>query len=202
MLGFVAAFELFALCFSTCAQDAGKQPRRQCVFGPDGAAIRIELFSDFQCPACRALYLQTILPLLQDRRFENSLCLIYRDLPLNRHSYAREASRYAIAARRLGPDQWLRLAEALYTYQEQWAGNGNVGQIAAQTLLPRDMSRLRLHLADPTLEKNLNDDCALARQRKIQSTPTFFIYAGGTEQRVSGTVPYPVLRDQLSRLLK
>jgi protein-disulfide isomerase len=62
------------------------------------AAITIELFSDFQCPACKVLHEQTLKPLIADYVDKGKVYLIYRDFPLPIHAYARQAACLACAA--------------------------------------------------------------------------------------------------------
>jgi hypothetical protein len=54
------------------------------------AAITIEVFSDFQCPACKALYEQTLKPLVADHVDKGKVYLVHRDFPLPIHAYARK----------------------------------------------------------------------------------------------------------------
>jgi protein-disulfide isomerase len=140
--------------------------------------------------------------LLRDYARENKVCLVYHDFPLQMHTYARAATRYAVAARRLGVGQWERVSEALYTDQLQWAEDGNIEPVVARALSPDDMAKVKKLLEDPSINQTIDHEVALAAQRQIRSTPTFFLYANGREQRVEGTVSYLILKDYLDRLLK
>jgi protein-disulfide isomerase len=82
--------------------------------GPD-SPVRIELFSDFQCPSCRTFYLETVARLISEYAPGKKVCFIFRDFPLVGHPVARVAARYALAARSLGHDQWLKVIEYVYT---------------------------------------------------------------------------------------
>jgi protein-disulfide isomerase len=193
---------LAAAAVPLTAQGGAPKPSDLCVGGQPGAPVRIEVFSDYQCPACRAFYLETIRPVLADYARDNQVCVIYHDFPLKMHSHAREATRFAVAARRLGNERWLKVSEALYTDQIQWAENGNVAGSVARVLTAEEMARVTKWAAEPAVEQIIEQEIALATQRQILSTPTFFLYANGREQRVVGGISYPILKDYLNRLLK
>ncbi|MFH1573633.1 MAG: thioredoxin domain-containing protein [Acidobacteriota bacterium] len=184
------------------AQSQNGKANDTCDSGQPNAPVKIEIFSDFQCPACRAFYLDTIRPILKEYASQNRVCIVYHDFPLQMHSYARPATRYAIAARRLGRDQWLRVCEALYTDQALWTETGKLEPVVARVLSSDEMARIKKILEDPTIEESIEQAIALAVQRGIRSTPTFFINANGREQRVVGGVSYPILKDYLERLFK
>jgi protein-disulfide isomerase len=173
------------------------------VLGGDlSAPVRMEVYSDYQCPTCRDFYLGTLLPIAKEYGRENKLCVIYHDFPLKSHKYAFEASRYALAARRLGREQWLRVSEALYADQPKWAVDGRPEAAAARVLTPEDLARVKKFLEDPAIEQFLNREIEAARQRKVSSTPTFFLMVGGREQKIAQRVSYPIMKDYLDRLLK
>lgn len=172
------------------------------VGGYPGAPITIEVFSDYQCPACRTFYLQTIRPVLTDYARFNKVCVIYHDFPLQMHAYSRKAARYALAARRIGREEWMSVTDALYSSQMVWSENGDVEKVVAGALSPKDMTRVKEMLGRPEIEKTIDSEIALARARGVNSTPTFFLAYRGREQRAVGGVSYNVLKDYLDRLLK
>jgi protein-disulfide isomerase len=201
--GLTAAVFLTVTLFSFLpAQTEFVKPDDFCLGGNPSAPVRIEIYSDFQCPSCRDFYLETILPVLKEYGRKNKVYLLYHDFPLKSHKYAFEASRYAVAARRLGRDQWLRVSEALYTDQAKWAADGKPEAAAARVLTPEELSRLKRFLEEPSTDQFINQEMDAARNRQVSSTPTFFLSADGREQKVVGKVSYAVLKDYLDRLLK
>lgn len=64
--------------------------------GPSDAALTLLVFSDFECPACRALAMD-ILPRLE-RRYPGQVALVYRHWPLARHRLSYPAARAAECA--------------------------------------------------------------------------------------------------------
>src|SRR5512136_293470 len=161
--------------------------------GLPGARIRIDVFSDYECPACRTYYLQTVRNVLDAYGRDNRVDVVYHDFPLQMHRFAREAARYALAGRRLGSEQWKALTDALYFRQAEWASSGNIDMVASEALSPQDYARLREFLKDPSIDQALEKELALGRALQVSSTPTFFIVANGQSQRVVGGVPLTVL---------
>ncbi len=139
---------------------------------------------------------------LKDYANEPRVSVVYHDFPLAMHTYAREATRYSLAAQRMGKDYWLRMADALYTDQARWAQDGKVDFVAYKILNPEEYGRLRRILQDPAINQAVEREVAAAAARKVESTPTFFLVVNGREQKVVGGVTYPILKNYLDRLLK
>jgi protein-disulfide isomerase len=178
------------------------QLQDQCLGGQPDAPIKLEVFSDLQCPACRSLYLDTVKPVLKDYASKDKVCVVYREFPLQMHQHARAAARYSQAAQRLGREKWLAVLEALFTNQAQWSKDGMLEATVAKALSPEDFQKLKKHLEDPEINKAIDHDVELGMERKIQSTPTLFVSAIGKEERVEGPIPYPILKDYFDRIVK
>ncbi|MDQ6705990.1 MAG: DsbA family protein, partial [Acidobacteriota bacterium] len=58
-------------------------------FGSPSAPVRIDLYSDYQCPTCRALYLGTIKQLMADCVSTGKVYLVDHDFPLPMHAHAK-----------------------------------------------------------------------------------------------------------------
>lgn len=200
-----AAFFLsFALCAAVVpalAQDSGEDITASCVGGKPNAPVKIEVFSDFECPACQRFYLGTVRQVLADYSRTNKVCVVYREFPLPMHQHSRKAARYAVAARRLGTWQWIQVTDRLYLDQGQWAQTGDVEAVVAKALSAEDMARVKKLLDDPSIDQAIDGDVALGHRQKVTQTPTFFVTANGKTERVSGVVQYAVLRDYLESVL-
>jgi protein-disulfide isomerase len=174
--------------------------------GERGAPVKIEVFSDYQCPRCRDFYLEALKPLLAEyTRTDkiNKIYLVYHDFPLDMHQFSQKATRFALAAARLSRERWLRVTDILYTEQEQWSIDGNIEAVLAKAMDPIEVMRIGNLAADPALEAAMQDEILLGQSRDITSTPTFFVIPRtGPEQRVAGWVAYPALKDFLDRMVK
>jgi protein-disulfide isomerase len=187
---------------SAAGQTEGAKPIDLCLGGQPNAPIRVEVFSDFQCSYCRDFYLETIRPLLKEVAHQNKVCVGYYEFPLSIHPYSREASRYGVAAKRLGQDPWQRVAEALYGEQPQWGKDGKIEPVVARVLSAEEMAKVKKLLEGPSIDQAVDQDILLGNRRQVKKTPTFFISAKGREEKIAGKVSYEVLKDHLERLLK
>ena len=185
-----------ALAQSNARGDAGL-----CVRGAPNAPIKIEVFSDFQCPACRTFYLETNRPVLADYASANKVCVVYREFPLRNHQHSRKAARYATAARRVGVWQWVQVTDRLYLDQSRWSQDGTVEATVARALSKEDLKRVEALLGDSAINAEIERDLALGRRQGVRSTPTFFITAQGKTERVTGIVQYSILRRYLDSRL-
>jgi len=196
-------FALITLLTDFGLRAQNSSPSEEALLGGSlDAPIRIDLFSDYQCPACRNLYLETIRPVLKDYSEANKVCIVYHDFPLKSHQYAREAARYSQAALRVGRRQWLAVVDALYTNQPAWSQDGKVEATVAAAVSPEDLQKIKGLLNYPYINESIDRDVALGQKRKVDSTPTLFVTAIGREQKVVGRIPYNVLRDYFNRIVK
>ncbi len=199
--GAIAALVMVALAIPCVAWGADSACER-CLGGGLESPIKIEVFSDFQCPACRSLYLDTMKQVLKDYCSLGKVCVIYHEFPLAMHAYAREAARYSLAAQKVGHEQWLSVVDVLYTYQPAWSQNGAVQAAVEKALSPSDFQKVLKQLQDPSINETIERDIALGQKREVQSTPTFFVTAVGKEQKVTGGLPYSVLKDFFDKIVK
>jgi protein-disulfide isomerase len=170
--------------------------------GPGNAPVKLEVFSDFQCPSCREFYLGTIIPVLRDYASKGKVCVIYHEFPLNMHMYARDAARYSVAAYRLGQMKWVPVLDSLYQNQAWWTLDGNVEATVARAMSKEDFQRVKRILQDPSINTELDSEIAFGRKKSIKSTPTIFIKHDGGEEKVESSVPYLVMKQYLDQILK
>src|SRR5579863_3219102 len=71
-------------------------------FGNPAAPVMIEVFSDFQCPACKLLHDTELPRLMKEYVIPGKAYLIYRYFPLEMHPYGRKAAEVVAAAAQLG----------------------------------------------------------------------------------------------------
>ena len=95
--------------------------------GPVTAAVRIDLFSDFECPACKALHEQTVTRIKEDFARPGKVRFVHHDFPLPQHKQARRAATLAAAADKLG--KFDAVADALFKQQETWSKTGTVDDV-------------------------------------------------------------------------
>jgi protein-disulfide isomerase len=196
---------LFAVCFAACslgAQSPANETTGQTLGGSAKSPIKIEVFSDFQCPACRALYLDTIIKVLDEYSSKDQVCVIYHEFPLAMHQYSREAARYSEAASRLGRQKLLPVFKVLYADQAQWGQDGNIDASVSKVLSREDFQSLKKIMQDPSINTVIEKELQLGQLKEIKSTPTMFISYSGKQQKVEGLVSYLVIKPFIDKNLK
>lgn len=167
--------------------------------GPVTAAVRIDLFSDFQCPACKALHEQTIKRVKEEFAAKGKLRLVHHDFPLPQHKFARQAATLAAAADRLG--KYDEVADALFRQQESWTLSGNVDAVVDGVLTPEERKKLREIAKDPAILAGIERDIQLGERMKVSSTPTMIVTHDGKPNPVVGVVSYPVFSKFLNTIV-
>jgi protein-disulfide isomerase len=170
--------------------------------GTPTAPIKLEIFSDYECPACRDMHLNTTRQVIDNYVSTGKVYLVHRDFPLAMHPYSRVAARWVNAAAAAGSFQ--AAETALYSKQDQWGANGNVEQTLAAALPAAEMTKIRaMELAQRAqLEAAVQSDMTLGNSRNITGTPSIFVvHRGQTIPLPSGPVPYALLKQYLDSLL-
>ena len=168
--------------------------------GPVTAAVRIDLFSDFECPACKSLHEQTIKRVKEEFALKGRVRLVHHDFPLPQHKHARQAAILAAAADRLG--KFDAVADALFRQQETWSKEGNVEAVVDSVLTPEEQKKLREIAKDPAIIANIERDIQLGQRMKVSRTPTMIITHDGKPNPVVGVVTYSVFSKYLNSIAK
>jgi protein-disulfide isomerase len=178
------------------------EPPGQLLGGSLNSPIKIEVFSDFQCPACRDLYLNTIRKILQDYSSKDKVCVIYHEFPLAMHPYAKEAARYSEAAAHLGQQKLLPVFDSLFNDQQQWAKDGSLELSISKAVPGEDLQKIKKLIQDASITADLEKEIQLGVKKEIQSTPTLLISYPGKQQRVEGVVTYEILKQFIDSIVK
>ena len=163
----------------------------------------MEIFGDFECPACRNFFETTVKRVIDDYVVPGKVYLVHRDFPLEMHPYARQAARLANAAAHFG--QFEAIERALYDKQDEWSTKGNIDEVMATSFPPAQMKKFldyeSQHIND--INASIEHDRALGMQRNVNQTPTVFITARGkTEALPGGGVDYKLLKNYFDYLLR
>src|SRR5437016_8139540 len=126
------------------------------ISGNPSAPIRIEIFSDFQCPACKLLHDQLLPALTKDYVMSGKVYLINHEFPLPMHPYSREAAHYATAAARFGIYQ--PVADRLFQNQASWAASGKVWDTVAGVISPGQQHKWQSVRKHPTAADAVQHD--------------------------------------------
>ncbi|MGO9094179.1 MAG: DsbA family protein [Bryobacteraceae bacterium] len=168
--------------------------------GSASAPITIEVFSDFECPACKGLHDEGLRMLVKDYVVTGKVYLIYRDFPLPMHKYSRLAASYACAAARIG--RYAEVADALFMNQLTWSVDGRVEQTVVKALTPTEAAEVRKLFTDPGITAEIQHDIELGKAAGINQTPTLIVRHNGVPYPLpGGNVNYDLLRGFLDHML-
>lgn len=168
-------------------------------FGSKSAPVVLEIFSDYQCPACRQLFVTTNRQLMDNYVSTGKVFLIHRDFPLPMHAYSRVAARYARAAAEIGKIE--PVEQALFDNQERWEQTGDVDGTVAAALTPAEMAKVRALVKGGTLEALIDKDYQLGQIYRVSQTPTSVFHSKGQTFPYSGVMTYDVMSQFLNQLL-
>lgn len=191
--------KVFLSLLLACAAASAANPPNRRASGSPSAPITIEVFGDFQCPACKTLHDQTVRPLLRDYVAAGKVYLVYHEFPLPQHTYALLASYYACAAARLG--KYEEIGNLLFRTQVAWSVSGKVDETVASVLTPAEMAFVRKLAKDPAIAAEVQRDIALGQRADVRQTPTMIFKGRGSEYPLAGAVNYDLLRSLLDRTL-
>jgi len=206
---------LSLLCMSSLASAAPRQSKPVAVaakpaasntgktLGSKSAPITMEIFEDFQCPACGNFYETSLKQVIDNYVSTGKVYVVHRDFPLDMHPYARQAARLANAAAALG--EFEVVERALFDTQAQWTPDGKIDEAIGNAVGAAQLKKIHVYQAahSSEIDASIESDRALGAQRNVNQTPTIFVSAHGkTEGLPGGGVDYKLLSSYLDYLLR
>jgi protein-disulfide isomerase len=144
--------------------------------GGEHAAVMLEEFSDFQCPACGGLDpgLRRI-----SKDYGERVRWVFRNFPLSMHKYAFIAARAAEAAGAQG--KFWEMHDAIYDHQDDWVNAPEPRDLFATyaTQLGLDVQKFKADLDRQDLADRIKADYERGVSLNVRGTPT--IYLDGRE---------------------
>jgi protein-disulfide isomerase len=167
--------------------------------GSKSAPVTMEVFSDFQCPACKTLYVATNRQLLENYVSAGKVYLIHRDFPLPIHAHSVVAARYGRAAAQIG--KFEAVEQALFQNQEKGEQTGDVDGTVAGALSAAEMAKVRALVKGGTLDAAIDKDRKLGQMYNVTQTPTTVFHSKGQTYPYGGAMSYDTLKQFLDQLL-
>ncbi len=155
--------------------------------GDKESEVKLFLFSDFQCPYCKAFHEGTLKKILA--AYGNKVMFVYKNYPLSFHPQAENAALAAECANEQG--KFMAYADKLFANQVSWGktqGTASFKAYAQQAGL--NASQFNQCLDDKKYADKVNGDKADADNFGISGTPTLFI----NDQIVSTSSTYDDLK--------
>ena len=169
-------------------------------FGSKNAPIVMEVFSDFQCPACKTLFMTTNRQVMDNYVSTGKVYLIHRDFPLPMHAHSQVAAQYARAAAQIG--KFEPVDQTLFDNQEKWEQTGDVDGTVAAVLSPAEMTKVRSIVKSGAANALIQKDIAQGKFYNVNQTPTTVFHAKGQTFPYAGVMTYDILRNFLDQLAK
>jgi len=189
---------LLSLTLLPVLASAGEVDRAKS-FGNPSAPLTIELFSDFQCPSCRALHMQELPLIMKDFVNPGKAYLVYKEFPLTQHAHSKEAATLACASARVG--KYEKVADVLFQNQPSWEASGKVFETVASVLTPAEQAKVRALAKDPSVMKEVEDDLQEGQLERVNQTPTMIIIRSGKKYPIGGALNYDLLKRFLDELI-
>ncbi|HUK31447.1 MAG TPA: thioredoxin domain-containing protein, partial [Candidatus Acidoferrum sp.] len=140
--------------------------------GSKSAPITLEVFSDYQCPFCRAFYLDQTQQVIKNYVDTGKVYLVFHDFPWDFHAHSMEAARLANAAAEIG--KFKEVEGALYTTQDSWEASGKIEDALAPVLSAAQLKRVEALKSRPEIQSAIDEDIRLAKQRNLLETPSIY----------------------------
>jgi protein-disulfide isomerase len=141
--------------------------------GDPKAPILIEVFSDFQCPACKRFHDEALPPIVKDYVAPGKAYLVYRYFPLPQHTYGRKAAELVSACAQLG--KYEPAVNVLFAKQAAWSLDGKLDEALAAVLTPAERKKVAALIEDPRVQEPIDRDLAEGRALQVNSTPTVLV---------------------------
>ncbi len=147
--------------------------------GSASAPVVVEVFSDFQCPAC-ARFAESVEPLIVNSYVaDGRVRFIYRQYPFLDDRVSRKESDQAANASMCAADQG-RFWDYHDTLFANWSGENqgayaNKRLVAMAEALNLDMGAFNSCFDDNRFEADINADLALGEQYGVNATPSIFV---------------------------
>jgi len=188
---------LAAIAFAALAAGAGNPQINS--RGSASAPVTMDVFTDFQCPGCKAMYESTLRPLIDNYVDKGKVYLVHHEFPLPIHAFAMQAACYARAARRIG--KYEQVADVLFRQQQNWASSGKVAETACSVLTLGEAKQVMALAKDPSIAAEVQADIKDGIAAHVDGTPTIFIKRGAKQYRVPTGTGYQILARFIDQLI-
>lgn len=135
---------------------------------------QVEIFADFQCPACIASN-ESIFPIFEEYAASGRLMITYRQFPLTMHKNAKWDAIAALCSAELWG--YMGYKKGLYALEKSKAGKTvtDADRVALAKGLWLDETKFASCLASRAYEKQVNADIALGDSKWVNATPTIYV---------------------------
>ena len=170
--------------------------------GDPNAPLRIEIFSDFQCPACKRFHDEELPQIIRDYVVPGKAYLIYRYFPLQMHQYGRKAAELVCACAQL--DKYDTAANTLFRTQDDWAKDGKLTDALAKVLTPAEIKKALTLVDSPVVQGTIDHDLNEGASLPVQGTPTLAVTYKSRRNLLTGqgALNYTLVKEYFDAILQ
>jgi len=171
-----AALLCFVMAAGASAQAVAPGASPPNASGPEGAPVTLEIFNDYQCPACAPVN-ETLKEF--EQAYRGGLRVVFRNFPLPMHRHALAAAKAAEAAGAQG--KFRQMIDALYARQKDWSASAKPEPLFASYArgLGLDVRRFEGDSGGERAAERVRLDVERAKSLNVRGTPT--LYVNGVE---------------------
>ena len=136
------------------------------------APVTITVFSDFQCPYCKQAMEVLNKELLVEPK---KVRIVFRNLPSLGHAWARRAAEMAMCANIQSADAFWRVHDFLFSHQAEITSDNHNEKVMSVLRGSVDIEQHQQCLTEHKGTQQIDKDIAVARNHRIDATPTVFI---------------------------
>lgn len=169
-------------------------PKNGPSFGPADAKVTIVLFSDFECPFCRALA-QTIRENVP-KYYPQRVRVLFENFPLSKHPWAHAAAEAGSCLAEEKSTAFWAYHDWMFAHQEEINNADNPGTLITSEAVKAgrengaDPARVRNCIETHEASAGVNREVQLGQELGISQTPTFFVDG----RMVAGSVDWATLK--------
>lgn len=158
-------------------------------FGPKDAKVTIVVFSDFECPYCRA-FAKTIRENIP-KKYPQDVRVVFEDFPIESiHKWARAAAEAAHCVADQDTNAFWQFHDWLFEHQQD-VNESNVREKTVDFAKAHNLDAMKIgscidtHANAPVVERNV----AAGRALQVEQTPTVFVNG----RTIGGAVPWSTM---------
>jgi protein-disulfide isomerase len=158
--------------------------------GPANAPITVVVFSDFQCPLCKAE--AEIVHKEIPAAFPDKVRVYFRDFPLEAlHNWARQAAIAGRCVYKLNPASFWDYHDWIYENQT-YIGLDNINSKLQEFATAKGLDSMQFSrcLESKSTEPEVNASIAVGNSLQLNATPTLFVNG----RKLEGAVPWETLQ--------
>lgn len=191
-----AAVLCFVLVVSAAAQGSAQGASPPNSSGPEGAPVTVEIFNDYECPACAPMNEEVK---EFEQAYRGGVRVVFRNFPIPMHKYSLVAAKAVEAAGAQG--KFRQMLDLLYARQKEWSSSTKPERHFASYArrLGLDARRFKSDSESERVAERIRLDEERGKALGVRGTPT--LYVNGVEVAPGTLATRPYIRAAIEEAL-